>query len=64
MSDDPDADRIALLIAELDELPFDEREAAIAALSDEDREAVWAAELAAGDEAMPAPDEEEPAGGD
>ena len=49
-SDDPEADRIALLIEELDELPPDEREAAIAALPDADREAVWAAELAAAEE--------------
>jgi len=48
--DDPQADRIALLIEELDELPADEREAAVAALSPEDREAVWAAELETAEE--------------
>jgi len=42
--------RIALLIEELDALPTDEREAAIAALSEEDRQAVWAAELEAAEE--------------
>jgi len=44
-TDNPEADRIARLIAELDELPFEERDAAIAALPEEDREAVWAVEL-------------------
>jgi hypothetical protein len=63
MSDDPEADRIALLIAELDELPFDEREAAIAALAPEDRDAVWAAELDQFDEVLPE-DDEELGGGD
>jgi isopropylmalate/homocitrate/citramalate synthase len=58
MSESPGEDRIARLIAELDELPLDEREAAIAALSDEDREAVREAELEATEEAMPLDDEE------
>jgi hypothetical protein len=58
MSENPGEDRIARLIAELDELPLDEREAAIAALGDEDREAVREAELEATEEAMPLDDEE------
>jgi hypothetical protein len=52
MTDDPEADRIALLIAELDELPLEEREAALAGLSEEDRNAVWAAEAEAVEEAL------------
>jgi Mg/Co/Ni transporter MgtE len=38
-------DRIARLLADLDELPSEEREKVIAALSDEDRAAVQGAEL-------------------
>ena len=58
MSDDPEAERIARLIAELKELPFEEREARIAELSEEDRNAVWAVELEAAEEAVPEDDEE------
>lgn len=62
MSEDPQAQRIDLLLAELDALPADEREAATAALPEEDREAVWAAELEASDVALPDDDEELGAG--
>jgi len=58
MPDDTDADRLARLVAELEELPFDEREAAIAALSEEDREAVWAVELEESETAVPEDDAE------
>ena len=61
--DDPEADRIALLMAELDELPFEERETAIAELPDADRAAVRAAELEALDDVLP-DDDEELGGGD
>ena len=47
MSEDPRAERIARLVAELEELPFEEREAAIAALPHEDRTAVLEAEAQA-----------------
>jgi hypothetical protein len=47
MTDDPQDHRIARLLAELDELPAEEREARIAALSDKDRAAVLPAELEA-----------------
>jgi hypothetical protein len=57
MSDDPEAERIERLIDELNELPADEREAAIEALSIEDRAAVWKAELEADDAALPLDDE-------
>jgi hypothetical protein len=58
--DEPPADeeRIARLVAELEELPFEEREAAIASLSDEDRTAVWDAELKASEAVLPEDDEE------
>jgi len=59
MSDDPEAERIARLIDELRELPADEREAAIEALSIEDRAAVWAAELEESDAAVQKEDDEE-----
>jgi len=63
MSDDPEADRIARLIAELDELPFEERETAIAGLPEEDRNAVRAVELDKLDEVLP-DDDDELGGGD
>lgn len=44
-------DRIARLLAELDELPSEERETVIAALSDEDRAAVQDAGLVASEAA-------------
>ena len=47
MADDPQDERIARLLAELDELPSEEREAVIAALSDEDRAVVLGAALEA-----------------
>ena len=46
-----DKDRIARLLAELEDLPPEEREAAIAALSDDDRAAVGDAELEAAEAA-------------
>jgi hypothetical protein len=63
VSEDPDRERLEQLLVELDALPYEEREAAIAALSEDDREAVWAAELEASDEALP-DDVEELGGGD
>jgi hypothetical protein len=51
-------ERIARLIDKTADLPFEEREAAIHALSEEDREAVWAAELEAGEAVAPADDAE------
>jgi hypothetical protein len=59
MSEDPEAERIARLIDELRELPHDDREAAIEALSIEDRAAVWAAELEESDAAVQEEDDEE-----
>jgi hypothetical protein len=53
MTDDPQRERIARLLAELGDLPFEEREAFMAALSEEDREALWAAELERSDEVLP-----------
>jgi len=59
MSDNAEAERIARLIDELRDLPHDEREAAIEALSIEDRAAVWAAELEESDAAVQEEDDEE-----
>ena len=53
-----DEDRIARLVAELEELPFEEREAVIASLSEGDREAVWDAQLKESEGAVPEDDEE------
>ena len=61
MSDDPDKQRIARLIEELDELPLEERDAAIAALPYEDRVAVLEAEAQAEEEVLP---EDEELGGE
>ena len=58
MTDEPEAERITRLIAELNELPFQEREVAIARLSEHDREAVWEVELEESDEALPEDAEE------
>jgi isopropylmalate/homocitrate/citramalate synthase len=58
MSDDPEVDRVARLIAELNELPFEEREAAIAKLSETDREAVWATELEQSESVLPEDEDE------
>jgi hypothetical protein len=55
MSDD---EQIARAIDDVEDLPFDEREAAISKLSEVDREAVWAAELEASDNAAPKDDDE------
>jgi hypothetical protein len=55
---DPEADRIARLVAELNELPIEEREEAIARLPEHDREAVWELQLEESDEALPEDDEE------
>ena len=57
MSEDPEADRIARLVAELDELSFEEREAAIAALPHVDRTAVLEAQAQADQEVLPEDDE-------
>ena len=61
MTDDPELDRITRLIAELDELPIEDREAAVAALPHEDRTAVLNAEAEAEDEVLP---EDEELGGE
>lgn len=53
LGEDPRDGRIAQLIEELAELPFEEREARIAELAEADREAVWAAELEASEAALP-----------
>ena len=53
-----DEDRIARLAAEIEDLPFEEREAVIASLSDDDRSAVWDAQLEASEAAVPEDDEE------
>ena len=58
MTDDPQQDRIARLLAALEELPFEEREKAIASLPEEDRQAVWAGELKVDDETLPGANEE------
>ena len=47
MTDDPQDERIARLLADFDELPSEEREKAIAALSDGDRAVVLGAQLEA-----------------
>ena len=53
MTDDPQRERIARLLDELDELPPDEREAAVAGLPEEDRNAVWEVELERSEEIVP-----------
>jgi hypothetical protein len=58
MADDPQGERIRVLLDELEALPFEEREAAIAGLSEEDREIVWASELKTADETLPGADKE------
>ena len=55
-----DEDRIARLVAELEELSFEEREPFLAGLSDADRAAVWELEL----DEHETVDEEELGGGD
>jgi hypothetical protein len=55
-----DKDRIPRLLAELEDLPPEEREAAIAALSDDDRAAVPGAEL----EATEAAEDDDELGGE
>ena len=53
-----DEDRIARLVAEIEDLPFEEREAVIASLSDDDRSAVWDAQLNESEKDVPEDDEE------
>ncbi len=60
---DPELERIALLIDGLKALPFEEREARIAELSEGDRNAVWEVELEEAEEAVPE-DDDELGGGD
>jgi hypothetical protein len=57
MADDPEG-RIARLVAEVEGLPFEEREAFISTLSDDDRAAVWDAQAKEVDEVVPEDDEE------
>jgi hypothetical protein len=57
MADDPE-ERITRLAAEVEALPFEEREAFISALSDDDRAAVWDAQAEEVEEAVPDDDEE------
>ena len=57
MADDPQEDRIARLLAGLEDLPFEEREAIIAGLPHEDRAAILNAEAEAEDEVLPEPEE-------
>lgn len=57
MADDPQQDRIARLLDGLEDMPFEEREAAIAGLPHEDRTAVLNAEAEAEDEVLPEPEE-------
>ena len=60
---DPETERIALLIDGLKDLAFEEREARIAELSEEDRNVVRDFELEALDEVLP-DDDDELGGGD
>jgi hypothetical protein len=53
-----DEERIARLVAEVEDLPFEEREAVIASLSDDDRSAVWDAQLNESEKDVPEDDEE------
>lgn len=57
MTDDPQADRIARLLAALEELPFAEREAFIAGMSHADRAEMLRAEAQASEEVLPEVDE-------
>jgi hypothetical protein len=63
VTDDPQKERIARLVAELEELPFEAREAFLSTLSDEDRASVWEAQLEEVEEVVP-DDDEELGGGD
>ena len=63
MVDDPHDDRIARLVAELEDLPFEEREAFIAKLAPDAREAVWDAQLEEVERVVPE-DDAELGGGD
>jgi hypothetical protein len=58
--DEPPGDeaRIARLVAELGDLPFEEREAVISSLSADDRAAVWDALLEESETVVPEDDEE------
>lgn len=57
MTNDAQAERSRLLLTELEGLPFEEREAAIAALPHDDRAAVLNAEAEADQEVLPEPEE-------
>jgi hypothetical protein len=63
VTDDPQKERIARLVAELEELPFEAREVFLSTLSDEDRASVWEAQLEEVEEVVP-DDDEELGGGD
>jgi hypothetical protein len=58
MTDDPQHERIARTLAELDELPPAEREAALSELPEGEREAIRAAELEQSELAIPDEDED------
>jgi hypothetical protein len=58
MTDDPQRERIARMLAELDDLAPAEREAALIELSRDDREAIRAVELEQRELAVPDEDEE------
>jgi hypothetical protein len=53
MSEDPQHERIEQLVDELEELPYEERESAVSALPEADREAVWETELERSEDAVP-----------
>lgn len=57
MTDDAQAERSRLLLTELEGLPFEEREAAIAGLPHDDRAAVLNAEAEVDQEVLPEPEE-------
>jgi Mg/Co/Ni transporter MgtE len=57
MTNDPQDDRIARLLAALEELPFEEREAFIAGLPQDDRAEILRAEAEASEEVLPAVEE-------
>jgi hypothetical protein len=53
-----DEDRISRLVAQVDALPFEQREAFISTLSDDDRAAVWDAQAEEVEDVLPEDDGE------